>query len=208
MFKYLETEAPHLIPSYTGYCPQLKYNAGDPYARATHKVMSSPEYRHIYENFDSHCNPKDTGNDVIQIVNERAENDRDPLYRHPMLVGYTGHLPRYTTGDKKQVGRQFAIGVTHGLCDFFIDQNNRKTSNKNAIKENVPRANVSGQDLFRKDDDCPDFFKLRHAGHHPFAKAYIGMSNMEVTTKSRAHFSSKCLYENSIRCAPLLTIVE
>lgn len=166
MFKHLETEAPHLIPSYTGYCPQLKYNVGSSYAQATHKVMSSPEYRRIYEHFESHCNPTDTGNDFIQIVNDRAKNDRDPLYRHPMLVGYTGHLPRYTTGDKKQVGRQFAIGVTHGLCDFFIDQNNRKNYDKTAIKEKCPWTNGDRQDLFRRDEDCPEFFKLKHTGHH------------------------------------------
>ncbi|XP_034048054.1 protein FAM166B [Thalassophryne amazonica] len=44
--KVLLTSDPHYIPGYTGYCPQLKYSVGKPYAKHTADLLTSPEVKH------------------------------------------------------------------------------------------------------------------------------------------------------------------
>ncbi|KAM9307111.1 ciliary microtubule inner protein 2B [Pholidichthys leucotaenia] len=78
----LITPDPHYIPGYTGYCPQLKFNIGKPYAKLTEELLTCPEVRH--SNYL-----------VLSTGCPSTDSDIDPSVRSlRMIPGYTGFIPK------------------------------------------------------------------------------------------------------------------
>ncbi|KAL6258365.1 hypothetical protein P5V15_010318 [Pogonomyrmex californicus] len=90
----LITAEPHFIPGYSGYCPQYRFNYGETYAKATHKLLLDPTINHantlVLSNraTDKYEIWRPSKSD-INMVNIRFKRT-DPLFVHPMLPGYEG----------------------------------------------------------------------------------------------------------------------
>ncbi|XP_072745784.1 CIMIP2 protein GA14893 [Anoplolepis gracilipes] len=116
----LITAEPHLIPGYTGYCPQYQFRYGETYAKATHKLLLDPTVNHtntlILSNrtTDEAWRPPKSN---INIVNARFKRT-DPVFVHPMLPGYEGFIPGLTA----RIGQRYTVVATEGLADFERQQ--------------------------------------------------------------------------------------
>lgn len=111
---------PHFIPGYTGFCPQYKYRIGDTFGTTTHKVLLDPKVHHseklvlsdrTVDDYYSYRPPKTD----IDIVNERHG---DTIYKHPMIPGYEGFVPK----EHAQFGQRYTVQATEGLSAFEKSQ--------------------------------------------------------------------------------------
>ncbi|XP_050457525.1 UPF0605 protein GA14893-like [Cataglyphis hispanica] len=117
----LITAEPHLIPGYTGYCPQYRFNQGETYAKATHKLLLDPAINHASTlilssraiDYEAWRPPKSD----INIVNARFKRT-DPVFVHPMLPGYEGFIP----GSNARIGQRYMVLATEGLAKFERQQ--------------------------------------------------------------------------------------
>ncbi|KAM0725237.1 CIMIP2 protein [Formica fusca] len=118
----LITAEPHLIPGYTGYCPQYRFKYGETYAKATHKLLLDPAVNHadtlilsnrVTDNYEAWRPPKSD----INVVNARFKRT-DPVFVHPMLPGYEGFIP----GLSARIGQRYMVLATEGLADFERQQ--------------------------------------------------------------------------------------
>ncbi|CAH1187136.1 unnamed protein product [Phyllotreta striolata] len=116
----LETPNPHFIPGYTGFCPQYKYRIGDTYGTITHKVLLDPAVFHaeklvLSDRFADDYHVVRPPLKDIDIVNDRHG---DTIYKHPMVPGYEGFVPR----EHGIFGQRFTVQATEGLSDFEKSQ--------------------------------------------------------------------------------------
>ncbi|CAL1688725.1 unnamed protein product [Lasius platythorax] len=124
----LITAEPHLIPGYTGYCPQYRFRYGETYAKATHKLLLDPTVNHantlILSNraTDDYKAWRPLKSD-INVVNARFKRT-DPVFVHPMLPGYEGFIP----GLSARIGQRYTVLATEGLADFEREQLRVKTT--------------------------------------------------------------------------------
>ncbi|XP_070158788.1 CIMIP2 protein GA14893 [Polyergus mexicanus] len=118
----LITAEPHLIPGYTGYCPQYRFKYGETYAKVTHKLLLDPAVNHantlilsncVTDNNETWRPPKSD----INVVNARCKRT-DPVFVHPMLPGYEGFIP----GLNGRIGQRYMVLATEGLADFERQQ--------------------------------------------------------------------------------------
>ncbi|CAH0552490.1 unnamed protein product [Brassicogethes aeneus] len=117
----VSTPNPHFIPGYTGFCPQYKYRIGDTFGTTTHKVLLDPTVHHAEklvlsdrtrDDFQVYRPPtKD-----IEIVNDRLG---DTVYKHPMIPGYEGFVPR----EHSAFGQRYTVQATEALSEFEKLQN-------------------------------------------------------------------------------------
>lgn len=107
---------PHFIPGYTGFCPQYKYRLGDTYGTTTHKVLLDPTVHHSEKlvlsdrTVDDYSTYRPPARD-IDIVNERHG---DTIYKHPMVPGYEGFVPK----EHSQFGQRYTVQATEALSSF------------------------------------------------------------------------------------------
>lgn len=71
----------------------------------------------------------------IDLVRERGDANGDPVYRHPILPGYEGFVPRKNA----KFGQRFSVAATEGLADFEIESlrnrcKNRKLRHRGALQ--------------------------------------------------------------------------
>ncbi|KAG7209293.1 hypothetical protein KM043_015406 [Ampulex compressa] len=127
----LATAEPHLLPGYTGYCPQYRFRCGETYGSTTHKLLLDPTVNHAEtlvlsnratDDYEVSRPPK---ND-IDIVNARFKTN-DPIYVHPMLPGYEGFMPNLNA----KMGQRYTVQATEGLAEFERQQ----LKNKAALNE-------------------------------------------------------------------------
>nr|CAI5839729.1 unnamed protein product [Callosobruchus analis] len=107
---------PHFIPGYTGFCPQYKYRIGDTFGTTTHKVLLDPTVHHAEKLVLSDRSGDDfqsfrPATREIDIVNERHG---DTIYRHPMVPGYEGFVPK----EHGKFGQRYTVQATEALADF------------------------------------------------------------------------------------------
>ncbi|XP_034934562.1 UPF0605 protein CG18335-like [Chelonus insularis] len=111
----LTTSQPHLIPGYTGFCPQYRYRCGKTYGNLTHELLLDPTINYPKSLIDT----KRTKNlirpteDDIKIVNSRVKR-RNAVYEHPMVPGYQGFIPNLNA----RLGQRCSVMATEGLADF------------------------------------------------------------------------------------------
>lgn len=203
MFEDLIDEKPSFVPSYTGYCPQNKFLIGERYAAVTHKIITDPRYAHIYNNSKTidNCRTSNGFNQIIHRIDERADQNGDSIYCHPMVSTYKGYLPKDSMTDGNQLGQRFTIATACGLDDFYKNI----CVGKRHIGEIRKRGPVILESMFRRDDEGPSFYKLNHGGHHPFESNYFGSTNFEVTKNCRTQFEQHRLYEKIKRRSPITT---
>ncbi|XP_025991362.2 UPF0605 protein CG18335 [Solenopsis invicta] len=124
----LLTAEPHFIPGYSGYCPQYRFNCGETYAKATHKLLLDPAINHaktlvlanrVADDYEAWRPSKSD----INVVNTRFKRT-DPLFVHPMLPGYEGFVP----GSNVSLGQRYAVRATEGLADFERQQLRNKAA--------------------------------------------------------------------------------
>ncbi|CAH1989132.1 unnamed protein product [Acanthoscelides obtectus] len=120
---------PHFIPGYTGFCPQYKYRLGDTFGTTTHKVLLDPTVHHAEKLVLSDRSGDDfqtfrPATKEIDIVNERHG---DTIYRHPMVPGYEGFVPK----EHGKFGQRYTVQATEALADFEKAQlDNRLAQNQ------------------------------------------------------------------------------
>ncbi|CAB3221691.1 unnamed protein product [Arctia plantaginis] len=119
---------PHYIPGYTGHCPEYKYRIGDTYGSTTHKILLDPAVQHserlvlsdrTADDFQIFRPPQTD----IDVVNARFRNG-DPVYKHPMIPGYEGFLPRLNA----HFGQRYTVAATEALSDFQRVQINQRAA--------------------------------------------------------------------------------
>ncbi|XP_011646741.1 UPF0605 protein GA14893-like [Pogonomyrmex barbatus] len=131
----LITAEPHFIPGYSGYCPQYRFNYGETYAKATHKLLLDPTINHantlVLSNraTDNYEIWRPSKSD-INMVNIRFKRT-DPLFVHPMLPGYEGFIP----GSNAVLGQRYAVRATEGLANF-----ERQQLRKKAVSDQLRRT--------------------------------------------------------------------
>ncbi|KAK0179577.1 hypothetical protein PV327_005316 [Microctonus hyperodae] len=118
------TPEPHLIPGYTGYCPQYRYTCGETYGNVTHKLLLDPTIHHaktliVSNNITEDHDTSRPTKDDINVVTARSKK-RDITYQHPMIPGYQGFMPKLNS----QLGQRFSVMATEGLAEF--DRQHRK----------------------------------------------------------------------------------
>ncbi|CAD6216314.1 GSCOCG00004466001-RA-CDS [Cotesia congregata] len=118
----LNTPQPHLIPGYTGCCPQYRYRCGETYGSLTHKLLVDPTINRserlilsnrVKDDYEVLRPPKDD----IDIVNARSKR-RDVIYTHPMIPGYQGFMPNLNA----RLGHRYSVIASEGLADFERQQ--------------------------------------------------------------------------------------
>ncbi|XP_012532112.1 UPF0605 protein CG18335 [Monomorium pharaonis] len=112
------TAEPHFIPGYSGYCPQYRFNHGETYAKATHKLLLDPAIKHartlvLADRAAVDYEAWRPSKSDVNVVNTRFKRT-DPLFVHPMLPGYEGFVP----GSNARLGQRYAVCATEGLADF------------------------------------------------------------------------------------------
>ncbi|XP_018364443.1 PREDICTED: UPF0605 protein CG18335-like [Trachymyrmex cornetzi] len=122
----LITADPHFIPGYSGYCPQYRFNYGETYAKATHKLLLDPTINHaktliLADRAVTDCERPSKSD--IDVVNTRFKRT-DSLFVHPMLPGYEGFVP----GSNIRFGQRYAVHATEGLADFERQQLQNKVA--------------------------------------------------------------------------------
>ncbi|XP_018303307.1 UPF0605 protein CG18335 [Mycetomoellerius zeteki] len=122
----LITADPHFIPGYSGYCPQYRFNCGETYAKATHKLLLDPTINHakiliLADRAVTDCERPSKSD--IDTVNTRFKRT-DSLFVHPMLPGYEGFVP----GSNIRLGQRYAVHATEGLADFERQQLQNKAA--------------------------------------------------------------------------------
>ncbi|XP_020287510.1 UPF0605 protein CG18335-like isoform X2 [Pseudomyrmex gracilis] len=122
----LITEEPHLIPGYTGYCPQYRFRCGETYAKATHKLLLDRTVNHENTFILSNRVTRDCQlprKSDIDTVNARFKRT-DPIFVHPMLPGYEGFIPRLNA----RIGQRYTVLATEGLAEFEREQLRNKAA--------------------------------------------------------------------------------
>lgn len=123
---------PHFIPGYTGFCPQYKYRLGNTYGTTTHKVLLDPVVHHSSKlvlsdrTVDDYYTYRPPARD-IDIVNERHG---DTIYKHPMVPGYEGFVPR----EHGQFGQRYTVQATEALSAFEKAQCLDRTAQRQITK--------------------------------------------------------------------------
>lgn len=113
-----QTPEPHYIPGYIGHCPRFIYRCGDTYGSLTHFLLLDPCSSHgqslTLSNrgcSDYHVErPTLTELDLARKREERI----DSVYKHPMVPGYEGFIPRY----RERLGNRFTIAAIDGMSEF------------------------------------------------------------------------------------------
>lgn len=72
------------------------------------------------------------------MVRERGTANGDPVYRHPIIPGYEGFVPRKNA----KFGQRFSVAATEGLADFEIEAlrnrcQNRKLRHRGALQSTM-----------------------------------------------------------------------
>ncbi|XP_037959768.1 UPF0605 protein CG18335-like [Teleopsis dalmanni] len=106
---------PHFIPGYTGHCPCAKEYYGKSYGAMTYDLLVNRCTYHSPKYILTEVRAKkpvysDPNPETLRILEER-EHQRDVKYRHPILIGYGGHLPKYYT----IVGKRFLAAAEDGV---------------------------------------------------------------------------------------------
>ncbi|XP_030560284.1 UPF0605 protein GA14893 [Drosophila novamexicana] len=110
------TPQPHLVPGYTGHCPENRDRVGKTYGKQTHTLLIDPCSNHAPELIVApiHAKPdlKDypTENE-LKILSDREEFV-DSVYRHPIIPGYAGFVPNMF----KQTGKRYVAAATAGVA--------------------------------------------------------------------------------------------
>ncbi|KAH9629549.1 hypothetical protein HF086_014560 [Spodoptera exigua] len=135
---------PHYIPGYTGHCPEYKYRIGDTYGSTTHKILLDPSVQHserlvlsdrTADDFQIYRPPQTD----IDVVNARFRNG-DPVYKHPMIPGYEGFLPRL----HNHFGQRYTVAATEALSEFQRVQLNQRAA-RNQLERVVDLQAGKGQ---------------------------------------------------------------
>ncbi|XP_045528378.1 elongator complex protein 3 isoform X1 [Pieris brassicae] len=135
---------PHYIPGYTGHCPEYKYRIGDTYGSTTHKILLDPSVNHserlvlsdrTADDFQIFRPPQQ----AIDVVNARFRNG-DPVYKHPMIPGYEGFLPRLNA----HFGQRYTVAATEALSEFQKLQLNQRSA-RNQLERVVDLQAGKGQ---------------------------------------------------------------
>lgn len=113
-----QTPEPHYIPGYTGHCPRFIYRCGDTYGSLTHFLLLDPCSSHgqnlVISNrgfSDYHVErPTLTELDLARKREERI----DSVYKHPMVPGYEGFIPRH----RERFGNRFSVAAIDGMSEF------------------------------------------------------------------------------------------
>ncbi|XP_044730261.1 UPF0605 protein CG18335-like [Chrysoperla carnea] len=125
---------PHFVPGYTGFCPQFKYRVGDTYGHTTHKLLLDPSVSHSEKlvlsdrTVDDYQVFRPPPRDV-DIVDARFRYN-DAIYKHPLVPGYEGFVPR----EHGRFGQRFTVQATEGLASFERKQQEERESNNQLIK--------------------------------------------------------------------------
>nr|XP_004928645.1 UPF0605 protein CG18335 [Bombyx mori] len=135
---------PHYIPGYTGHCPEYKYRIGDTYGSTTHKILLDPSVQHSERLVLSDRTADDfqiyrPAQNEIDIVNARFRNG-DPVYKHPMIPGYEGFLPRLNA----HFGQRYTVSATEALSEFQRLQLNQRAA-RNQLERVVSLQAGKGQ---------------------------------------------------------------
>lgn len=74
----------------------------------------------------------------IDLVCGRCDANGDPVYRHPILPGYEGFVPKKNS----KCGHRFSVAATSGLADFEMEWlrqrcNNRKLRHRGALQSTM-----------------------------------------------------------------------
>ncbi|XP_037813393.1 UPF0605 protein GA14893 isoform X1 [Lucilia sericata] len=110
------TPEPHLIPGYTGHCPQFRFREGKTYGKLSHKLLIDPCTKHAPElivtpptqpTLMDYPTEKE-----INILRERIYYV-DPVYQHPIIPGYDGFIPNMSS----KTGKRFMAAATAGIAE-------------------------------------------------------------------------------------------
>ncbi|XP_053332158.1 protein FAM166B [Clarias gariepinus] len=149
--RMLVTPDPHYIPGYTGYCPQLKYHMGKPYAQLTAKLLTSPEIsrspRLVLTSGMAPSNARENTrentkeNTRVEIWRRGTGQGRSPP---KMIPGFTGFIPR----SQNYFSKTYAVTCQEAMNEFDSEQEARIRSASaelqpvltRAFPDNKPRA--------------------------------------------------------------------
>ncbi|KAL1505685.1 hypothetical protein ABEB36_005191 [Hypothenemus hampei] len=123
---------PHFIPGYTGFCPQYKYRIGNTYGTTTHKVLLDPTVHHAEKLVlsDRYADDYKTFRPALRDIDIVNERQGDTIYKHPMVPGYEGFVPR----EHAEYGQRYTVQATEALSDFEKLQNQKKAAMNEIIK--------------------------------------------------------------------------
>ncbi|XP_022920071.1 CIMIP2 protein CG18335-like [Onthophagus taurus] len=131
----ISTPNPHLIPGYTGFCPQYKFRIGSTYGSTTHKLLLDPTVSHAEKlvlsdrTLDDYQVERPAQRD-IDIVNARFRQG-DVCYKHPTIPGYEGFVPRLNG----LFGQRYSVQATEGLSEFQQMQDRDKAALNQLLRQ-------------------------------------------------------------------------
>ncbi|XP_029157763.1 UPF0605 protein GA14893-like [Nylanderia fulva] len=193
----LITAEPHLIPGYTGYCPQYRFKHGATYAKTTHKLLLDPTVDHantliLSNRATDDCKAWRPPKNDINVVNIRVKRT-DPVFVHPMIPGYEGFIPGLST----RIGQRYTVLATEGLADFERQQLRAK-ENLNRLKKTIdvqsgrfePR-NLEERLVREKSDDI--YLATGYATH---GSKHFGKSIVSSSDNLSCDFASYLMGQN------------
>lgn len=135
--------------SYTGYCPQFIYRTGDTYGNLTHKLIIDPCISHAENIILSNRNSDDyhvyrpTLREIDLVRDHELEGD--PIYKHPVIPGYEGFIPKVNG----IFGQRFSIAATEGIANFQREQLKKRCEERKLRHRGVLQSSTitSGRSL-------------------------------------------------------------
>ncbi|TMW49145.1 hypothetical protein DOY81_005777 [Sarcophaga bullata] len=109
------TPEPHLIPGYTGHCPQYRFRAGKTYGKLTHKLLLDPCTKHAVELIVTPpTQPALMDYPTAKEVNtlKKRATFIDPVYQYPIIPNYDGFVPNILS----KTGKRFMAAATAGVA--------------------------------------------------------------------------------------------
>lgn len=144
----IETPQPQYVPGYRGYCPQFIYRVGDTYGNVTHKLLVDPCVAHAERLVLSDRSRDDWAVerptlceiDLVRAAGGGQHETGDPIYRHPMMPGYEGFVPRING----RFGQRYSIAATEGLAEFEVDRLRRRAKDRRLRHRGALQATGTG----------------------------------------------------------------
>lgn len=124
MVELVTTKQPHLIPGYTGYCPQYLFRQGGTYGTLTHKLFIDPCVNHAANlnlpKFRPPCQQYQEEHPTLYEIDLIKDHEKkaDAVYKHPIIPGYNGFVPKY----RDKFGGRYHVGATEAIVEHVKHQ--------------------------------------------------------------------------------------
>ncbi|KAL9878976.1 CIMIP2 protein GA14893-like isoform 1-T1 [Glossina fuscipes fuscipes] len=101
---------------YTGHCPQFRFREGKTYGKLTHKLLIDPCAKHAPELIvTTPTQPLLVDYPTQKEIKTLEDHEKfvDAVYKHPLIPGYDGYVPKMNS----KLGKRYMAAATAGVAE-------------------------------------------------------------------------------------------